>query len=148
MKMGLEILMVNWIGLRSMHCLTSQGNWELQIDYKLKNGTESYLHYNKFAIGSAEDQYPLNILGFDSIELTDSFYTYPINEMKFTSCDRDNDLGSGYNCAHYNGGWWHDQCTHIHLNGNGDNMPVRLNGQWQYPIFVEMKIRKQNCDIN
>ena len=46
-----------WIGLRSMHCLTCQGNWELRIDYKLKNGTESYLHYNKFAIGSAEDQY-------------------------------------------------------------------------------------------
>ena len=50
-----------WIGLRSMHCLTSQGNWELRIDYQLKDGTESYLHYNKFAIGPAKDQYPLNI---------------------------------------------------------------------------------------
>jgi len=28
-----------WIGLRSVHCLTSQGNYELQIDYQLKNGT-------------------------------------------------------------------------------------------------------------
>ena len=52
-----------------MHCLTSQGNWELRIDYQLKNGTKSYLHYNKFAIGSAEDQYPLNISGFDSTGL-------------------------------------------------------------------------------
>jgi len=43
-----------WIGLRSVHRLTSQGNYELQIDYQLKNGTKSYLHYNKFAIGSAE----------------------------------------------------------------------------------------------
>ena len=65
-----------WIGLKSMHCLTSQGNWELRIDYQLKNGTKSYLHYNKFAIGSAEDQYPLNISGFDSIGLTDPFDTF------------------------------------------------------------------------
>ena len=62
-----------WIGLRSMHCLTSQGNWELRIDYQLKNGTKSYLHYNKFAVGSPEDQYPLNISGFDSIGLTNPF---------------------------------------------------------------------------
>jgi len=47
-----------WIGLRSIHCLTSQGDdWELRIDYTLKNGTNSYLHYNKFAVGPATDQY-------------------------------------------------------------------------------------------
>ena len=74
-----------WIGLRSMHCLTSQGNWELRIDYQLKNGTKSYLHYNKFTIGSAEDQYPLKILGFDSIGLTDPFDSAgnPLNGLKF-----------------------------------------------------------------
>ena len=62
-----------WIGLRSMHYLTSQGNWELRIDYQLSNKTKSYLHYNKFAVGSAEDQYPLTISGFDIIGLTDPF---------------------------------------------------------------------------
>ena len=77
-----------WIGLRSMHCLTSQGNWELQIDYQLKNETKSYLPYNKFAIGSAEDQYPLNISGFDVVGLTDPFYSgHSLNGMKFSSCD-------------------------------------------------------------
>ena len=35
-----------WISLRSMHCLTSQGNWELRIDFELLDGTKSYLHYN------------------------------------------------------------------------------------------------------
>ena len=137
-----------WIGLRSMHCLTSQGNWELRIDYKLKNGTESYLHYDKFAIGSAEDQYPLNISGFDSIGLTDPFYIGQLNGMKFTSRDRDNDLWPDYNCAKGDGGWWHNFCTHIYLNESGDRMPIYLNGQWQYPVFVEMKIRPQNCDNN
>ena len=75
-----------------MHCLTSQGNWELRIDYQLKNGTKSYLHYNKFTIGSTEYRYLLNISGFNSIGLTDPFNTHPLNGMKFSSRDRDNDL--------------------------------------------------------
>ena len=137
-----------WIGLRSMHCLTSQNISELRIDYKLKNGTESYLHYNEFKVGSAEDQYPLNISGFDSIGLTDPFSTGQLNRMKFTSRDRDKDLHSSRNCAHGAGGWWHNWCADIYLNGNGDSMPIYLNGQWQYPVFVEMKVRPQNCDIN
>ena len=32
-----------WI--KSVHCLTSQGDWELRIDYYLKKGTKSYLNY-------------------------------------------------------------------------------------------------------
>ena len=87
-----------------MHCLTSQGNWELRIDYQLKNGTKSYLHYNKFVIGPAEDQYPLNISGFDSIGLTDPFGDHPLAGIKFTSRDRDNDFNIR-NCEHYDGRW-------------------------------------------
>jgi len=57
-------------------------------NYKLPNGTESCLHYNKFAVGSVEDQYQLNISGFDSIGLTDPFSSYgQVNGIKFTSCD-------------------------------------------------------------
>ena len=70
-----------------MHYLTIQGNWELRIDYKFKNGTESYLHYNEFAIGLAEDHYPLNMSRFDSVGLINLFYTRPLNGMKFTSHD-------------------------------------------------------------
>ena len=71
-----------------MHCLTNKGNWELRIDYILKNGIEIYLHYYNFAIGSAEGQYPLNISGFDSIGLTYPIISgRPLNGMKFTSHD-------------------------------------------------------------
>ena len=137
-----------WMGLRSMHCLTSQGNWEFRIDYKLKNGTESYLHCNKFAIGSAEDQYPLNISGFDSIGLTDPFISgRPLNGMKFSTRDRDNDLYTGYDCGGENGGWWHYDCSHIETNMEINRIRIALNGQWQHPRFVEMKIRPQNCNI-
>jgi len=135
-----------WIGLRSMHCLTSQGNWELRIDYQLKNGTKSYLHYNKFAVGSAEDQYPLNISGFDSIGLINPFDTrgQTLNGMKFSSRDRDNDL-SHIHCAYYDGGWWHRNCNYIRLNQRYTSWLILLNGATHTKLFVEMKIRLQGC---
>ena len=137
-----------WIGLRSIHCLTSQGNWELRIDYQLKNGTKSYLHYNKFAIGSAEEQYPLNISGFDSIGLTDPFDTHPVNGRKFSSRDRDNALSRYANCAGIDGGWWHRICSHIPINEAYNTMHMYINREIIYPTFVEMKIRPQNCNID
>ena len=138
-----------WIGLRSMHCLTSQGNWELRIDYRLTNGTKSYLHYNKFAIGSTEDQYPLNISGFNSIGLTDPFDSgLPLNGLKFSSRDRDNDLWNNSNCASGDGGWWHSWCSHIQLNERYSSVYMDLNYETLYPTFVEMKIRPQNCNID
>ena len=136
-----------WIGLRSMHCLTSQGHWELRIDYQLTNGTKSYLHYNKFAVGSPEHQYPLNISGFDSIGLTDPFNSaISLNGMKFTSRDRDNDL-YGSNCAHGDGGWWYNNCGHLELNDDYGSIRMHLNGQWHHTPLVETKIRPLNCNI-
>ena len=140
-----------WIGLRSMHCLNSQGSWELRIDYHLKNGTKSYLHYNKFAVGSSEDQYPLNISGFDSIGVTDPFNDpvwQPLNGMKFTSRDRDNDLHSG-NCAHYHGGFWYTACGGLEINDHpSSSSELYLNGQWYKPTLIEMKVRPKNCNID
>jgi len=37
-----------WYGLRSLHCLTSRGTWELHIDFTFLNWTNSYLHYKHF----------------------------------------------------------------------------------------------------
>ena len=137
-----------WIGLRSMHCLTSQGNWELRIDYQLKNGTKSYLHYNNFVIGSAEDQYPLNISGFDNIGLTDPFDSgHPLTGMKFSSRDRDNDF-SWRHCGLHDGGWWHHSCGHILLNDGYTTIYMSLNREGHHLISVEMKIRPHNCNID
>jgi len=133
-----------WIGLRSIHCLTSQGNWELRIDYRLPNATKSYLHYNKFAIRSAEDQYPLNISGFDSIGLSDPFSL--LSGMKFTSRDRDNDRYNSGNCAVLYGGWWFNHCGHVEIHESWNLVPkLYLNGKWHKIVFVEIKIRPKNC---
>ena len=39
-----------WFGLNAMHCLTSEGNWELRIDFTMTNGTKSFMHYNHFRV--------------------------------------------------------------------------------------------------
>ena len=42
-----------WYGLRPLHCLTSQGQWEMHIDLTFSNGTKSYLLYSSFRVGPA-----------------------------------------------------------------------------------------------
>ena len=136
-----------WLGLRSIHCLTSKGNWELRIDYQLSNGTLSYLHYKQFAVGSPETQYQLSISGFYTNGLTDPFSTRgSLNGMKFSSRDKENDRHTTFHCAKHEGGWWHNACTHIRLLDR--NVLMYLNDEWIRSIVaVEMKIRPLYCNI-
>ena len=144
-----------WLGLRGMHCLTSNGNWELRIDFTFENGTKSFMHYNRFRVGPATDNYRLSISGFTGITPTDPFTTYNINGQQFPTYDRDNDKWGG-NCAldghgEDTGGWWHSSCTHINPNYNYKHKGgwgfMALAGQWYDPNFIEMKIRPVNCVI-
>jgi len=92
-----------WFGLRGIHIVTNQGQWELRIDYTFSNGTKAYLSYSNFRIGPATEQYPLTISGFDGVTsdpIVPSGGPWSIHDMKFTTRDRDNDLALGiYNCA-------------------------------------------------
>ena len=144
-----------WLGLRGMHCLTGNGNWELRIDFTFSNGTKSYMHYSHFSVGPANDNYRLNISGFTGTTPDDPFTTYPLNGQQFSTYDRDND-GAGYrNCAldghgDETGGWWHNDCFWINLNfkyGGGFGGFIRLANTWHSPSFIEMKTRPANCEI-
>ena len=147
-----------WFGLNALHCLTSQGQWELRIDLKLTNGTIIYLPYNKFVVGPATEQYPLTISGFTGYT-TDPFFLNQsptnhggaLNTMKFTTRDQDNDHSSNGNCAipaHHgrSGGWWYNRCAHIFPNSQYNyKYAIYLNGQYHVLPFIKMKIRPQNC---
>ena len=63
-----------WYGLRPIHCLTNQGQWELRIDYNFANGTRRYLHYKNFKVGPPSSQYQLTISGYSG------YTTDPFNE--------------------------------------------------------------------
>ena len=142
-----------WIGLRSLHCLTSQGQWELRIDYMLSNKTKGYFSYHQFRVGPASDDYRLSISGFSGNTSDPITGVQSINGMKFTTRDRDNDKWSNYNCAVHEsggkpGGWWYKDCSHMNSNHQYNHTySVQLNGQWQSLPFIEIKIRPLNCKI-
>ena len=50
-----------WYGLEEIHCLTQRGHWEMRLDLQNTDNTWTYFHYNNFSVGSANDEYPLNI---------------------------------------------------------------------------------------
>ena len=139
-----------WYGLKSMNCLTQIGQWELRVDFEFKNKTKSYIHYNKFKVGSATDEYPLTIGGFTGITPDDPFAAQPHNGRKFSTYDNDNDKHSN-NCADKDngwGGWWHNKCWQINLNFQYNSVKfgsIYFVGIAYNPRWIEMKIRPLNC---
>ena len=126
-----------WYGLAAIHCLTQRGQWEMRVDYQFNNKTWSYLHYNQFSVGSASEEYPLTVGGFTGVG-TDQFARHPLNGMKFSTPDNDNDK-QGINCAAaYNSGWWYNSCRHININ----RQPPDVRGS---VLFSEMKIHPKDC---
>ena len=142
-----------WIGLRSLHCLTNQGHWELRIDYILTNKAKGYLSYRHFKVGPASDDYRLSISGFSGNTTDPITGAHSLNGMKFTTRDRDNDnAGSSYNCAVHSvgnaGGWWHKYCSRIYPNHQySSRYSILLNGQFHSLNFIEIKIRPLNCNL-
>ena len=145
-----------WIGLRSLHCLISHGQWELRNDYMLSNKTKGYLSYLHFRVGPASDDYQLSISGFSGNTTDPITGSCSLNNMKFTTRsgrDRDNDKWTNHNCAvHYSGsagGWWYNGCSYLHPNHQyNDAYSVLLNGQWYALPFLEIKIRPLNCRLH
>ena len=141
-----------WYSLQPLHCLTNQGQWEMRIDFTLTNGTKSYLSYSSFRVGPASSNYQLSISGYKGIASSDPFSTSSLNNMPFTTKDRDNDRWFN-NCAVSSaggnvGGWWYSVCSHILLNNQYKKIHViNFSGSWYALSFTEMKIRPLNCKI-
>ena len=133
-----------WYGLKALNCFTENGQWELRIDFQFENKTWSHLHYKQFKVGNTSAEYPLTIGGFTGITPEDPFVSHPLNGMKFTTLDNDNDQNIR-NCASANGGWWYNNC--YKFNPNGQPPIVYLNTEVYHPLSVEMKIRQHNCII-
>ena len=126
-----------WYGLSAMHCLTQTGQWEMRVDYQKNDKTWSYLHYNQFSVGSASEEYPVTVGGFTGVG-TDRFTSHPLNGMKFSTPDNDNDKSGGSCAVHHKSGWWYNSCFHIAIN----RQPPQVSGS---VLFIEMKIRPKDC---
>ena len=140
-----------WYGLRALHCLTSRGRWELQLEIQFPNGTRYYLFYDNFKVASAADEYKLTVSGFHGTTTDPMAYH---NGANFTTYDRDNDEHFD-NCALLRGpsapagGWWHRSCWRVNPNRfytySRNGVYVSVNEVIHYAPFFEMKIRPWNC---
>ena len=139
-----------WYGLRPLHCLTNQGQWEMRIDFTLTDGNNSYLSYSSFRVGPASSNYQLSISGYKGIASTNPFRYSSLNGVPFTTKDKDNDKWSK-NCAVHDvggnaGGWWYNRCSHVHLNHQyKSNYGIYLSGSWKALSFTEIKIKPLDC---
>ena len=133
-----------------MLCIALLAKDSGSIDLKLTNGTIIYLPYNKFAVGSATEQYLLTISGFTGYT-TYSDYTpdnrgAALNTVKFSTRDKDNDQWPGNCTNHISGGWWYNKCAHISPNNQyKQKNGAYLNSQWHSLSLTKMKMRPKNC---
>ena len=139
-----------WYGLRALHCLTSQGHWEMRMDLKFKSGTKVFLHYEQFKVASAKDKYKLTVGGFQG-KNTNPMVNH--NQRNFTTKDNGND-GRSTNCALARGphkplgGWWFTSsgCWKLNPNAYYDiTDAIYINKKWLNLPFTEIKIRPFQC---
>ncbi|EDV33102.2 uncharacterized protein Dana_GF22929 [Drosophila ananassae] len=141
-----------FLGLEKLHLVTQSRQHELLIRLGKVDGSTAFEKYDNFRIGSEKDSYLLESIGKHSGEARDSLIEFNLN-MKFSTIDRDNDVGDG-NCAIYKGGgWWFNECGSSSLNGNfyKDGKSRSRDGiiwgswheyDWSVSLtFVEMMIR-------
>ena len=109
----------------------------MRVNYQKNDKSWTYLHYNQFSVGSASEEYPLTVGGFTGVG-TDYFASQPLNGMKFTTPDNDNDKHSS-NCAGiHKSGWWYKSCYHNNINQQPPHIGTSV-------LFSEMKICPKDC---
>ncbi|XP_075909119.1 uncharacterized protein LOC142905826 isoform X2 [Petromyzon marinus] len=104
----------HWLGLQTMHALTSERNYRLLVALQDWDGRRAFAEYGSFRVESEEDNYRLRLGHFRGMA-GDSMGLH--HGKPFSTYDRDNDAFRG-NCAqHQKGGWWYNACSHANLNG-------------------------------
>ncbi|MCJ8734741.1 hypothetical protein PDJAM_G00238940 [Pangasius djambal] len=149
----------HWLGLKRIHALTIQANYELRIDLEDFENSTSFAQYGSFGVGlfsvdPDEDGYPLSIADYSGTA-GDSLLKH--NGMKFTTKDKDNDHSENNCASFYHGAWWYRNCHMSNLNGQylrgqhssyADGIEWSSWTGWQYSLkFTEMKIRPL-CEEN
>ena len=144
-----------WLGLESIHHLTTSVSCDLRIDLQDFGGEKRYAKYGTFTVGSESSQYVLTSDGYTG-DAGDSFGkgSGEHNGQPFSTKDADNDAHSESCAQVYKGGWWYNTCHYSNLNGlylDGEHDSYADGIEWyhwkgyHYSLkFTEMKIREKN----
>ena len=106
-----------WLGLDTIHDLTTACPMSLQIDVVPFNIPAVSIPYRQFHVGDAASQYLLNISS-DTPGHDNLYNSFNYNSgSKFSTYDRDNDDYLGSCAGEVRAGWWFSFCTKLNLNG-------------------------------
>ena len=143
-----------WYGLRNIHCLTTRESVELRIDLQDEQENKLTWVYQQFSVDGPDQKYRLHIgQGKGTTGSFDAMAgSHSLNNMYFSTFDRDNDQNGG-NCAvERRGAWWYRSCTHSNLNGPHTGQSGWRSLEWYngsdiiYYPSVEMKVRPKTCE--
>ncbi|XP_034471778.1 microfibril-associated glycoprotein 4-like [Drosophila innubila] len=119
-----------FLGLDKIHALTAVYSQELLIVLEDFEGAVRYETYEKFAIGSEDQQYVLHTLGKANGTAGDSLSYH--RGKKFSTFDRDHDTWEEKNCAEYStGAWWYGFCHYSNLAGKYKDATSEKGINWQ-----------------
>lgn len=98
-----------WLGLESIHQLTSGGDQELLVQLRNESGHDGYARYGRFKVEGEDRKYRVSSLdGFNGTIRDVLSY---LERKQFSTFDKDNDQWFGGSCSQkYGGGWWFDGC--------------------------------------
>ena len=140
-----------WLGLDTMHALTTAQPMRLQIDVVPYNIPPLSIMYQRFIVSDASSFYRLSISGYSctSPDATETFHNH--DGSMFSTYDQDHDPHALHCAQTYGGGgWWYSGCFFMNLNGiyegataSDRSIRVKQISAEQYePIArVTMKIR-------
>jgi len=65
-----------WYGLKKLHCLTENNQWEMRVDYQVtEDSSISFIHYTHFSIGNASEDNTLMVIVYTGEEPTSLLHT-------------------------------------------------------------------------
>ena len=106
-----------WLGNDKIHRLTAARPSTLRVELEDWNGVRVYAKYGKFKVGDEQAKYRLEVGSYSGTAGNSLLGSYNLNNMAFTTKDRDNDR-YGVNCAViFSGAWWYNACHNSNLNG-------------------------------
>lgn len=116
-----------WLGLESIHSLSKQGQYVLQVELSDWVGQQQVVAHYRFQLDGEEKLFALHLEEESSSGVQEDIMTTGASGLPFSTADRDNDLAADVNCAELlSGGWWFSSCGDLNLNGRYPRRPSML----------------------
>ena len=126
-----------WLGNEMLHLLTTSESQDYMVEATSFQNEVQFKKIRNVVINGEDDEYRINY-DLESIDDTSTSIPYGLHMqgMKFSTADNKNDENASGNCAAQYGGWWHNDCHHVGMNGRyrseANHAEATSNIEWDY----------------